>query len=190
MDSKSCAEHPPRPTIAVPPRPASFEFLFGTGSIPGLSPGPMTLLSSMFSPDSNNSCSFSQLLAGAMASPVAKTTFLLPDNHSTENPANELTPGDTGDKGSGYKQHRPMGLMVAHSPLFLVPSGLSPSGLLNSPGFLSPLQVISFFRAFFPSTYVLCWGLCFFFSDVEFPFFHFLLEMFGNVDFLNYKEEI
>lgn len=143
VDSKASAAgggaQPPRPTIAVPPRPASFESFFAGGSIPGFSPGPMTLLSSMFSPDSN-SCSFSQLLAGAMASPVAKTSFLLPENNSTENRYKELTPGDASDKGSGYKQHRPMGLMVAHSPLFLVPSGLSPSGLLNSPGFLSPLQ--------------------------------------------------
>lgn len=221
VDSKSCAAQPQRPTITVPPRPTSFESLFGGGSIPGFSPGPMTLLSSMFSPDSN-SCSFSQLLAGAMASPVAKTSFLLPDNNSTENRAKEITPADTSDKGSGYKQHRQMGLMVAHSPLFLVPSGLSPSGLLNSPGFLSPLQVIWFpllalfgllssepfslrvFFFFFPSLfsfcgewglrestssklYLLCWGLggCSLFSYVEFPFFNFWLEMFGNLRFLD-----
>lgn len=30
--------------------------------------------------------------------------------------------------------------MVAHSPFFTIPTAFSPSGLLNSPGFLSPLQ--------------------------------------------------
>lgn len=43
-----------------------------------------------------------------------------------------------GENNSGFKQSRPMNLMVARSPLFTVPPGLSPSGLLNSPGFFSP----------------------------------------------------
>lgn len=43
-----------------------------------------------------------------------------------------------GENKSGFKQSRPMNLMVARSPLFTVPPGLSPSGLLNSPGFFSP----------------------------------------------------
>lgn len=129
-----------RPTIAVPPR-APFETLFTGGSIPGYSPGPMTLLSNIFSPDSN-SCSFSQLLAGAMASPIGKPAFLATTGgYSTENCAKDVNFGEGNDKGLGYKQNRPVGLVVAQSPLFLVPPGLSPSGFLNSPGFLSPLQV-------------------------------------------------
>ncbi|XP_027153010.1 probable WRKY transcription factor 4 [Coffea eugenioides] len=129
-----------RPTITVPPR-APFEPLFTSGSMPGYSPGPMTLLSNIFSPDSN-SCSFSQLLAGAMASPIGKPTFFATaGDYSTENyAAKDVNFGVGNDKGSGYKQNRPMGLVVAQSPLFLVPPALSPSGFLNSPGFLSPLQ--------------------------------------------------
>ncbi|KAA0034451.1 putative WRKY transcription factor 3 isoform X1 [Cucumis melo var. makuwa] len=60
-----------RPTINLPPR-TSMESLFsgGPGLGFGFSPGPMTLVSSFFS-DSDDCKSFSQLLAGAMASPVA-----------------------------------------------------------------------------------------------------------------------
>lgn len=131
----STTQTPPRPTITLPPRP-SMDTLFTGG--PGASPGPMTLVSSFFSdnyPDSD--CrSFSQLLAGAMASPLAKPTF--------------FTPKDT---TSGFKQSRPTNLVVASSPLFTIPPGLSPSGFLNSPGFFSP-QVIQpncsvFLMAFF-----------------------------------------
>lgn len=122
----------PRPsfTLNLPPRP-SMEALFSGG--PGLSPGPMTLVSNFFSeycPDSDN-CSFSQLLAGAMASPVAKPNQLS---------GKDLKSEDGSDKKSGFKQNRPMNLVVAQSPLFMMPPGLSPSGFLNSPGFFSPLQ--------------------------------------------------
>ena len=69
LPSKS-KSFPLRPTINLPPR-TSMESLFSSG--PGLgfgfSPGPMTLVSSFFS-DSDDCKSFSQLLAGAMASPV------------------------------------------------------------------------------------------------------------------------
>ncbi|CAI9109760.1 OLC1v1009656C1 [Oldenlandia corymbosa var. corymbosa] len=134
-DESGAAKIGRRPTITVPPR-APFESLFTGGTMPGYSPGPMTLLSNIFSPDSN-SCSFSQLLAGAMNSPLAKTGFLAAGDY---NGSRDASVGDGNDKGSGYKQNRPMGLMVAQSPLFMVPPGLSPSGFLNSPGFLSPLQ--------------------------------------------------
>lgn len=132
---------PPRPTISLtlPPRP-SMETLFAGG--PGLSPGPMTLVSNFFSeyyPDSD-SCSFSQLLAGAMASPVGRPNLL------AGNSSKEMNSGDGSDKKMGFKQNRPMNLVVAQSPLFMMPPGLSPSGLLNSPGFFSPLQVIDSFR--------------------------------------------
>ena len=129
---------PPRPTITLPPRP-SMEAFFTGG--PGASPGPMTLVSSFFSdsyPDTD--CrSFSQLLAGAMASPLAfgaRPSFV-PDN-STNNSSKEATPDIGSEKNSGFKQSRPMNLVVARSPMFTIPPGLSPSGLLNSPGFFSP----------------------------------------------------
>lgn len=118
------------PALTIPPRP-SFESFFS--NMPSFSPGPMSLVSSFFSdqsPDSSDYPSFSQLLAGAMASPLAKPAFL-PDNS-----------GEGSQKNSGYKQNRPMDLVLAQSPLFMIPPGLSPSGLLNSPGFLPPLQVI------------------------------------------------
>ncbi|KAJ4823428.1 hypothetical protein Tsubulata_027726 [Turnera subulata] len=74
--SSSSTAGPWRPTITLPPRASFAESLFsssssaaaGPGSGLGFSPGPMTLLSSFFS-DSDDCKSFSQLLAGAMASP-------------------------------------------------------------------------------------------------------------------------
>ncbi|KAK9271570.1 hypothetical protein L1049_001931 [Liquidambar formosana] len=136
---------PPRPTITLPPR-SSFENLFTGGSF-GVSPGPMTLVSSFFSdnyPDSDYR-SFSQLLAGAMGSPVAmvpsRGPTVLPNN-SKDDSSKEGGSGDGGEKNLGFKQSRPMNLVVAHSPLFTIPPGLSPSGLLNSPGLFSPGQVI------------------------------------------------
>lgn len=59
-----------RPTINLPPRTSMESFFGGPGFGFGFSPGPMTLVSSFFS-DSDDCKSFSQLLAGAMASPVA-----------------------------------------------------------------------------------------------------------------------
>ncbi|CAN4124541.1 unnamed protein product [Withania somnifera] len=64
-----------RPTITLPPR-NSMETLFSGGSSSGISPGPMTLVSSFFNDnDPDSECrSFSQLLAGAMTSPAGFTT--------------------------------------------------------------------------------------------------------------------
>ncbi|XP_059284457.1 probable WRKY transcription factor 4 isoform X2 [Lycium ferocissimum] len=107
-------------TLTIPPR-APFESYFNGGNMPSFSPGPMTLVSSFFS-DSEYP-SFSQLLASAMASPLAKPQTLLAENEE--------------EKRLGYKQNRPMSLMVSQSTPFF--TGFSP-GLLNSPGFLSPLQ--------------------------------------------------
>ncbi|KAK6255966.1 hypothetical protein SCA6_017271 [Theobroma cacao] len=122
-----------RPTITLPPRPA-MDGLFSSGS--GLSPGPMTLVSAFFSdPDSTEHKSFSQLLAGAMASPGARLPY-----NSMDGLFMEVGFKDGAEKSAGFKQSRPLNLAVARSPLFTVPPGISPSGLLNSPGFfpLSP----------------------------------------------------
>lgn len=121
----------PKPTILVPPR-GSMGFLFSNGSPPGFSPGPMTLLSSFF-PD-QTPFSFSQLLAGAMASPLAPKPTSSDCSFSTDGknrdtgvaPLNSSTPTNL----AAAPPHSP-------SPLFMVPTGLSP----NSPGYLSPLQV-------------------------------------------------
>ena len=120
----------PRPTITLPPRPSAEAFFSAAG---GASPGPMTLVSSFFGSDAAADCrSFSQLLAGAMASPMAFSAAVA-DNSGKD---------DDGPH-KGFKQSRPMNLVIARSPVFTVPPGLSPSGFLNSPGFFSP-QVINF----------------------------------------------
>ncbi|XP_056169822.1 probable WRKY transcription factor 4 [Syzygium oleosum] len=115
---------PLRPTISVPPRPAAAA-MFG----PCGSPGPLSLVSSFFAePDGG---SFSELLAGAMYSPLAVSasgpisSFLL--DYPRDDPPWEVEFRDG-----------PASLAVARSPLFTVPPGLSPSGLLLSPGFFSP----------------------------------------------------
>ncbi|KAL8199441.1 hypothetical protein R6Q57_013009 [Mikania cordata] len=122
------------PMIALPPQ-SSFENLFSGGPGPGFSPGPMTLVSNFFSDHySEGDCrSFSQLLAGAMASPASQipAVSLFDDSKQT----------DSDKKLGGFKQNRPMDLVIARSPSgFMFPSVFSPSGFLNSPGFFSPLQ--------------------------------------------------
>ncbi|KAF2313583.1 hypothetical protein GH714_012256 [Hevea brasiliensis] len=137
QDSTTISTTPPRPTILLPPRPSMDAFFTG-----GLSPGPMTLVSSFFSdnyPDSD--CrSFSQLLAGAMASPIARPAFFTDTSVPNDYTSSVKQDGAENNTNLGFKQSRPMNLLVAPSPLFTVPPGLSPSGLLNSPGFFSPPQ--------------------------------------------------
>ncbi|MFQ6647670.1 hypothetical protein Gotur_020819 [Gossypium turneri] len=119
-----------RPSITLPPKPA-MDGLFSSGL--GLSPGPMTLVSSFFSdPDSTENRSFSQLLASAMTSPGAR----LP-HASMDSSFMEVGFKDGGEKSPGIKHNRPLNF---DSPLFTAPTGLTPSGLLNSPSFfcLSP----------------------------------------------------
>ncbi|XP_020218833.1 probable WRKY transcription factor 4 [Cajanus cajan] len=120
-NADSAAPPPPRPTITLPPRPSAEAFFAGAAS-----PGPMTLVSSFFGSDAGDCRSFSQLLAGAMASPMAFSA-------AADNSAKD----DDGPH-KGFKQSRPMNLVIARSPVFTVPPGLSPSGFLNSPGFFSP----------------------------------------------------
>ncbi|GLT36213.1 hypothetical protein SLA2020_106070 [Shorea laevis] len=136
MNSKLAAGT--RPSIILPPKPAMDTFFLGGV---GMSPGPMTLVSNLFSdnyPDGAEQRSFSQLLAGAMASPMAGPAFSV--NGGTDKSLVDEGFKDGAEKNSGFKQSRPLNLVVARSPLFTVPPGLSPSGLLNSPGFfpLSP----------------------------------------------------
>lgn len=121
--SSSLSQQQQRPTITLPSR-AGIESLF-TGSGFGLSPGPMTLVSSFFSEsDPDSDCrSFSQLLAGAIASP---------------RPASE--PQDQ----VRFKENRPPGLVISSQPqppppqggggFFMLSPGVSPATLLDSPG--------------------------------------------------------
>lgn len=133
-----------RPTITLPPRSSVTEALLGDGGggrgpgsspIPGLgfSPGPMTLVSSFFS-EGEECKSFSQLLAGAMGSPSTLAS-------------------SSGDLR--YRQNRPEGLVAATPPgMFSIPPGLSPTNLLDSPGFLTHLPVSV--RMFITGREILC----------------------------------
>ncbi|KAH6809876.1 WRKY DNA-binding protein 3 [Perilla frutescens var. frutescens] len=113
-------ESPPPPsssaeTITLPARGSAGSFFMG------VSPGPMTLLSSFFPEtenDPDSDCrSFSQLLAGGMASPAAVGGEFM------------------------FQQNRPAGLVVSQPPaMFTVPPGLSPASLLDSPGFFPSSQ--------------------------------------------------
>lgn len=82
----------------------------------GFSPGPMTLVSNLF-PDGEECKSFSQLLAGAIYPPIGASSSGLGDFRP--------------------RQHRPERLSLATTPpgMFSIPSGLSPTALLDSPGF-------------------------------------------------------
>ncbi|KAK3222950.1 hypothetical protein Dsin_009975 [Dipteronia sinensis] len=148
--SSSTAPPPSRPTITLPPRASFTETLFGNnGPATGLglgfgfSPGPMTLVSNLFS-DSEDCKSFSQLLAGAMASPASGGQF----RPNFLEQQLERSSGDDVGGGDGdfrFKQSRPAGLVISQSqsqPIFSVPPGLSPATLLESPslGMLSPGQ--------------------------------------------------
>ncbi|KAF6147197.1 hypothetical protein GIB67_039327 [Kingdonia uniflora] len=123
-----------RPTITLPPR-TSIETLFSS-SESGVSPGPLTLVSSFFSendPDSEYK-SFSQLLAGAMASPVSLTS---PKGSSFCSTSGEEEDSRESNKEFRFKQSRPLSLVIAQSSspgMFAIPPGLSPGSLLDSPG--------------------------------------------------------
>ncbi|KAJ0248016.1 WRKY domain-containing protein [Hirschfeldia incana] len=128
--SKSTGAASSRPTLPLPPRPFS-EMFFNGGSV-GFSPGPMTLVSNMFSNSDESSRSFSQLLAGVITPSPAGSE----GNNSNSS---------SGDVDPRFKQSRPAGLMVSQSPstMFTVTPGLSPAMRLDSPSFLglfSPLQ--------------------------------------------------
>ncbi|KAJ8547981.1 hypothetical protein K7X08_021217 [Anisodus acutangulus] len=106
-----------RPTITLPPR-NSMDSLFSGGSSSGISPGPMTLVSSFFSDnDPHSECrSFSQLLAGAMPSQA----------------------GFPGVRPGFPPLPPPSTAAVTQSPTFTVPTGLNTTSLFD--GFFSPGQ--------------------------------------------------
>ena len=73
MEKEGATKAAAPPRLALPPR-QSGESIFRGGSAntsSGISPGPMTLVSSFFADDPESDCrSFLQLLAGAMGSPA------------------------------------------------------------------------------------------------------------------------
>ncbi|KAF8049771.1 hypothetical protein N665_2118s0001 [Sinapis alba] len=114
---------PSRPTITVPQRPPAIEaaacFFGGGDGLSSISPGPLSFVSSLFvdsfpdilTADSQRSTSFSQLLTGTMS----------------------VSPGGGGGISTA-------GVFAGGSPMFIVPSGFSPSSLLTSPMFFPPQQ--------------------------------------------------
>ncbi|KAJ0240408.1 WRKY transcription factor 3 [Hirschfeldia incana] len=125
-------------TISLPPRP--FGEMFFSGGV-GFSPGPMTLVSNFLS-DPDELKTFSQLLAGAMASPAAAVAAaVVATAHQTQVSSVGASGGDVDPR---FKQNRPTGLIVSQPPgMFTVPPGLSPATLLDSPSFFglfSPVQ--------------------------------------------------
>ncbi|KAF8116990.1 hypothetical protein N665_0012s0007 [Sinapis alba] len=133
--SKSSTGGASRPTISLPPRPFGEMFYSGGVGFSGFSPGPMTLVSNMFS-DPDELKSFSELLAGAMASPAAAAVVAGAHQTPVSSVDDSLDPR--------FKQNRPTGLMITQPPgMFTVPPGLSPATLLDSPSFFglfSPIQ--------------------------------------------------
>ncbi|GAB4831686.1 hypothetical protein Ancab_005699 [Ancistrocladus abbreviatus] len=134
-----------RPRLSIPP-PSAADAVFTE------TPGTITIVSNLLSdnfPESGGGSgefrSFSQLLAGAMASPSAGGGSLsfLGESYSGENQGRTGVYAEKGGSPSscsfsGFKQNRPGNLMLPISPLFGVSPGFSPSAFLNSPGFFSP----------------------------------------------------
>ncbi|XWS69665.1 hypothetical protein CRYUN_Cryun04dG0198600 [Craigia yunnanensis] len=127
-----------RPTITPPPRPFMEELFNGGPGLMGFSPGPMTLVSNFFS-DTDEFKSFSQLLAGAMASPAAAAAAQrpkFPPSTTTEEQGDVRGAEGGADTGSRFRQNKPAGLVITQPPpMFTVAQGLSPASLLESPGF-------------------------------------------------------
>nr|VDC91520.1 unnamed protein product [Brassica rapa] len=140
LTSKSSTGGASRPTISLPPRPFGEMFYSGGVGFSGFSPGPMTLVSNMFSDHPDGFKSFSQLVAGAMASPAAAA--VVASAHQT--PVSSVGGGGDSLLDPRFKQNRPTGLMITQPPgMFTVPPGLSPATLLDSPSFFglfSPIQ--------------------------------------------------
>ncbi|XP_052139297.1 probable WRKY transcription factor 3 [Oryza glaberrima] len=130
---------PPRPRLALPPRSAAESLFTGAGDA---SPGPLTLASALFPSDPDGgggggvmtsssssaagATSFTQLLIGNLSAPP-------PPPPPPQQQQREAA------RGGGVARAGPA-LSVAPPPaagsVFTVPPGLSPSGLLDSPGLL------------------------------------------------------
>lgn len=115
-----------RPPLTLPPRSEAI-----------LSPGPMSLVSSFFAEhDPDSECkTFSQLLAGAMASPPAR------DNTNNNNNNDAKPPGSASSSSAKFKCMPPASIPIPRPPYMTLPHGLSPSTLLDSPMLLTNSQV-------------------------------------------------
>ena len=143
------ASKPPRPTLTLPPRNSTEAFLKG---VDAATPSPMTFVASLFSDhdpyEGGDSKSFSQLLAGAIASsPTAlsdsnKATSAASASASVAAPAlppqEETAPNTNSAK---FKSKMPPKIPIPRSPYITIPPGLSPTMLLQSPVLLPSAQV-------------------------------------------------
>ncbi|KAE8732929.1 putative WRKY transcription factor 3 [Hibiscus syriacus] len=134
--SKAMVAAASRPSITPPPRPFTEASFNGGAHMMGFSPGPMTLVSNFFS-EYDEFKSFSQLLAGAMASPAAGKRPNFPPVTTIEGQGGVSGSGGGGDHtGLRFRQNKPAGLVIAQPPsMFTVPTGPSPASLLESPRF-------------------------------------------------------
>jgi hypothetical protein len=125
---------PPRPHLALPPRSAAESLFTGAGDA---SPGPLTLASALFANDggggggSSGAASFTQLLTGS-----------LPQQQQQQREGAERGRGGGVARAGPALSVAPPASASAGASVFTVPPGLSPSGLLDSPGLLfSPAMV-------------------------------------------------
>ncbi|KAH9299097.1 hypothetical protein KI387_030779, partial [Taxus chinensis] len=123
---------PSRPPLALPPRTEAV-----------LAPGPMSLVSSFFAEhDPDSECkSFSQLLAGAMASPPARDNTNRSNNDIKPSVPSSQTSGPTSSSSAKFKCMPPASIPIPRPPFLTLPHGLSPSTLLDSPMLLTNSQV-------------------------------------------------
>jgi hypothetical protein len=133
---------PPRPRLALPPRSTAESLFTGAGDA---SPGPLTLASALFPSDADGgggpggasssaagAATFTQLLTGSLAPP--------PQQQQQQHEAQ--TGGGGVARAGPALSVAPPASSSAGASLFTVPPGLSPSGLLDSPGLLfSPAMV-------------------------------------------------
>lgn len=146
-----------RPSITLPPR-SSMESLFAGVGPGAASPGPMTLVSNFFSEnDPDSDCrSFSQLLSGAMSSPVpmpgrsSRPSYPVVGEVSGKDYTKQSSENNNGGGDVDFQLEqsrsaaglvgRPAGLMVTQPSMFTIPPGLSPTSLFDSPGFFPSTQ--------------------------------------------------
>ncbi|KAH7420301.1 hypothetical protein KP509_13G001000 [Ceratopteris richardii] len=138
-----------RPKLTLHPRNATEAFLRGSDAA---TPSPMTFVASLFAdqdPYTGDQKSFSQLLAGAMASPNATisaqndstTSITLPSLAESSTPLGGGGPCSDGlpprANTARFKSMMPPRLPIPRSPYLLIPPGFSPSTILESPVLLS-----------------------------------------------------
>lgn len=150
-DGKKVATGPKKLSLALPPRNATEAFLRGAD---GATPSPMTFVSSLFAdqdPYAGDYKSFSQLLAGAIASPTAShplddglmtSAAGVPPVSVNNTPSAGGVPGPGGrlpprSNSAKFKSMMPPSLPIPRSSYLTIPAGLSPTTLLDSPLFLS-----------------------------------------------------